>query len=377
MDFCELYKDGNHFIFPIDGDCLNSHDGKVLNGELFFNVSVAAPGDAAIWVNGVLALWDGEHHNAVVGMGMGKMSLRAEFEDGTPVCRPITVFRLHNAENGYRISSDDNILFLRDIHENRDTYKSIFENAYLAMYKKAHDLYGAKVHLNLFYETDDLHNFINRGNYFNLSMMTDKFVSEFRDNSDWLRFSFHALSDYPDKPYRHASGARIAKDALKVNNEIIRFAGSETLAQVTTVHWGEANEEGTKALRGLGYKTLAGYFEHTKSGKPLVAYYYPDKLIDHVGARDFWMNMQDDIFHSRIDLVLNTIKHEKLIQVLEDIKEQPHRASFLELMIHEQYFHSGYVLYIPEFTSLVLDAAKWAHDNGYHGVFLDEIMPNA
>ena len=39
----------------------------------------------------------------------------------------------------FRISSDDNILFLQDINKNKDTYSSIFENPYLAMYKMAHD----------------------------------------------------------------------------------------------------------------------------------------------------------------------------------------------------------------------------------------------
>ena len=48
----------------------------------------------------------------------------------------------------FRISSDDNILFLKDLSEG--DYKSIFDHPYLAVYKKAHDLFGAKVHLNLF-----------------------------------------------------------------------------------------------------------------------------------------------------------------------------------------------------------------------------------
>lgn len=62
------------------------------------------------------------------------------------------------------------------------------------MHKEAHDKYGANVQLNIHWEFDETtEDFTdNTRQYFNLSMMTDKFKDEFIANSDWLRLSFHA-----------------------------------------------------------------------------------------------------------------------------------------------------------------------------------------
>ena len=376
----DFFREGKplHFVFPIDGDCLNAHDGTLTENGLEITAAVSAPRGRNVKINGCAAEFDGQDYICTVRLnksraGLCKTVLSASDDKGD--CDCIAVYDVSKTQGGFRISSDDNILFLRDINDNRDTYKSIFENPYLAVYKRAHDLYGAKVHLNLFYETDDMHTFNEKGQYFNLSMMTDKFKSEFEQNSDWLRLSFHARSEFPPKPYEHTSAQRIKEDAQLINRQIIRFAGQKTLARGATVHFGTATREGTAALRALGCAFLAGYFEHTKDGKPLVAYYYPDRLTDRIGARDFWMNTEDDILHAHIDLVLNAVKYPQLLTELEKIRLCPHRAGFLELMIHEQYFYPQYSRHIPEFELLITDSAKWAVQNGYRGMFFsDELL---
>ncbi len=197
-----------------------------------------------------------------------------------------------DATKKYRISSDDNILFLADITANQDTYRSIFDNPYLAIYKKAHDCYGAKVHLNLFYEFDRAAAacFSSDRPDFNLSMMTDRFKEEWEANADWLKLSFHARAEKPDRPYQYAAPETIVADHLAVRREVLRFAGEKTFSSdVTTVHWGEANPACVAALRDHGYRALTGYFEiYKKTGKPLVSYYAPIALTQHVGERDFW-----------------------------------------------------------------------------------------
>lgn len=353
------------FIFPIDGDCVMGLDGVERDGRFYIRVLTNAP----CAVNGVPAVKTDGGYGCEVPLDGKKTLLTATDGVNTDA---VTVFDLRDTENKFRISSDDNILFLRDINENKDRYRSIFENPYLAVYKKAHDLYGAKVDLNLFYETDDMPYFSgDRGEYFNLSMMTDKFKDEFTANADWLRLSFHANSEHPDRPYMYASPRRITEDALRVHTEILRFAGPAALSKTATVHWGEADRACTQAMRDTGYKALAGYFEIHKE-KPFVAYYYPVELIEHVGARDFWVNTEDGILHSRIDLVLNTLKsYDELAPALAKICEEPHRTGFFEFMIHEQYFYGNYVHYEPYFEKLVVDAAKFAYDRGYEGTFLN------
>ena len=83
---------------------------------------------------------------------------------------------------------------------------------------------------------------------FDLSMMTDKFKDEWIANSDWLKLNFHANHEFPAKPYKYTDYDTIYNDCKKVQNEIIRFAGKQTLSEETTMHWGECSKEGIPAL---------------------------------------------------------------------------------------------------------------------------------
>lgn len=359
------------FVFPIDGDLLNKNDLIAESADSLTEVKILSSAGKAITVNGMTATEsDGGIYTVNIPVCDGKNIITASCEgESLSIC----VYLVTSAAKKFRISTDDNILFLRNINAHKDEYLSIFDDPYLSVYKKAHDLYGACVDINLFYETDDMPGFSDKGEYFNLSMMTDKFKAEWEKSSDWLRLSFHANAEHPSKPYISASYDEVYRDACKVNREIIRFAGESSLSSTATVHWGEATKEGTLAMKDAGYDALAGYFTLHENGTPSVAYYYPVEHIRHIGERDFWKNRETGILHSRIDLVLNVIKYEELEDKLNEIYSAPHRAEFIELMIHEQYFYPEYKRYMPDFSRLVNDAAKWVYDRGYVGTFLDNI----
>jgi hypothetical protein len=274
----------------------------------------------------------------------------------------------------YRISVDDNILFLQDIAEK--DYKSIFDNPFLAVYKKVHDMYRTKIHMNLYYEYTDqcMQYFSNHKKYFNLSMMPDKYKEEFRANADWLRFSFHARANCPDYPYRDTSMKKMDDDINQVHKELLRFIGKDSLSPVTTLHWGTTNLNGVRVLRNNGYKGLVGYFEFDSNGLPWVAYHYPPDIIENLSKRDFWIDTKEDMVLVKCDLCLNLYKISEIVPLLDEIKKNPHRAGFMELLIHEQYFYKEYVSYIPEYGDLVLTAAKWAAENGYEPSFLSEAI---
>lgn len=360
------------FIFPIDGDCLNEFDGAERDGCLWIKARVKADKNAKIEINENPAGLCGEYFEAEVPLMGHRTTLVAE-DVSTGKQTNIAVYRLKDCVGRYRLSSDDNILFLKDINDNKDKYESIFENPYLAMYKEAHDKYGACVHLNIYYETDEQVGFSEKREYFNLSMMTDKFKDEWRKNVDWLRLSFHARHNSPDKPYKYTNMKRIGEDARLVNKEIIRFAGEETLSPVTTVHWGECTIKGLRELRNLGTRCFCGYFSFM-DGEPVVSYFYPADLVAHIDGRDFWRDNEEDILFGKIDLVLNCHKLSEIVPLLEAVKENPHKGGFVEFMIHEQYFYKDYVNYIPEFKEIVLTACKWAYDNGYKGKLLSELL---
>ena len=48
------------FIFPVNGDCLNAADGKTAGAAIKVTVSVAAPPDGDIYINGKKAVFKGD-----------------------------------------------------------------------------------------------------------------------------------------------------------------------------------------------------------------------------------------------------------------------------------------------------------------------------
>ena len=265
------------------------------------------------------------------------------------------------------------VLCFKDLTDNKDKYTSIFDNPYLAVYKKAHDLYGAKIHLNLFYEFIPTDDFKEHTEYFNLSMMTDKYRDEFKANSDWLKLAFHAKTEYPDAPYKYATAEEITSDCIKVCREIIRFAGKKSMNDTTTIHWGEANRDCVRALRNLGFRALTGYLTFDAAKEPLVSYYLDAKTVEHVDKRDFWYDKSEDMMFARIDVVLNLNTYQWAIDEVKEAVHHPGRGGFISLMIHEQYFYADYRAYEPDFEKRVLDACKYLKEHGYSGSHICEM----
>lgn len=371
-DYFKL-NDPIRFVFPIDGDCVNERDGVSERGAVLVTAKVAAPEGHDITICGEKAEWADGYYTAKVEVFGHRTIFTAKDETSGDDCH-IAVYYLPNSIGGYRISSDDNILFLADITYNKDKYKSIFENPYLAVYKKAHDLYGAKVHINLFYEfcgEAKKYFSLDRPD-FNLSMMTDKFKDEFKANSDWLKFSFHAKNEKPDAPYKHATAEEVTRDCILVSREILRFAGPEVMSPVTTIHWGEANENVVRAMREFGFKAMTGYFMHMSSAP--VAYHTPYELTKHIYDRDFWYDSDNDVFFGRIDNVLNGSTNESNMAEIAEIIESPTRGGFVSIMIHEQYFYEDYRNYKPDFEARVLDPARMLREKGYKGRHIAEVV---
>lgn len=365
------------FAYPIDGDCLNIYDGEMKKGYLTITVKVEAPADADLYIDEEKACFDGQYFIKEVPLKTYRTTITAENrKDGTMTA--IAVYKLEDCTGKYRISLDDNIMFLADLTKNQDVYTSLFDNPYLNIYKKAHDLYGAKVHINIYYEHNDAAEdraaFSGEHPYFNLTMMTDKYKEEWKANSDWLKLSFHARSNFPDAPYKHTTMERIDQDIALVHKEILRFAGPDSLSPVTTLHWGASNLAGTKVLRNRGYKGLNGYFTLNAAGETLVSYHYPKDLVMYVDNRDFWVDNVENIVCSKVDAVLNNYKLEQIEPLMEEIYTDKHKAGFVELLIHEQYFYPDYCHYIPKYEEIVLAAAKWLSEHGYKGALLSEVM---
>ena len=356
-------EDGEiQFAEPVDGDMLTDYDGTVKDGILYTTVKLAGTAGMKLKINGIKARFTDNLYQAEIPLKEYRNIIEVTARRSVSR-KSIVVYRLKEYTNKYRFSLDDNILFLKDIHVNYSKYASIFENPYLGFLKQVNDTYGTKIHINIYYQTEG----------FNLSQMTDKYREEWKRNSGWLRLSFHALQNDPDKPYINAGYEQVKKDCEMVMKEIRRFAGDELLGPVTTLHWGEAKVEGCRALRDCGYTALTGYY-NLKDGNPVVSYYLDKEKTDHVTERSIWYDNTEGIIHKKIHLVINSHPLGEIVPRLDEIRKDKRGSAFVDLMIHEQYFHADYRAYQPDFREKVMTAMKWATENGYKPSFLSDCI---
>jgi hypothetical protein len=349
------------FLSPIDGDMLHVHDGQLNNGELETLVKVSASETTQLTINGVQAERIGSVFSAPVELKGYKNIIVAMDDHG--VKSSITVFWLKDLADHYRLSIDDAVWFLKDIHLNRNQYRSLFENPFLKLLQEVHHNYGTKVHINIFYETEG----------FDLSQMTEKFKPEWKANADWLKLSFHAKAEFPDNPYRNACYTQAKNECEAVIREIRRFAGDETSTPITTLHWGEVPVEVSRALRDAGYKGQLCDFNVDDNLAPC-SYYLTVPQRRHMLKRFVWRDNTEDIIFIKSSIILDTMKLDTIVPHLDQYEQQSRKPPYVDLLIHEQYFYPYYKSYQNDYAGKILTAVKWANDNGYKPKFLSDCL---
>ncbi len=367
------------FLFPLHGDVMvGAADGVWVNDSLQIIATVHADGAQCITVNGVPATKNADGTFSAAVLLDGRFNRLTAVNAATGEQQTISVYVFKKAYHTYRFTVDDFILAFQDLHAHRNDYATIFQNPYLQCFKKAHDLYGSKVHINAFYETRD--------GAFNLSMMTDRYREEFTANADWLTFSFHARNEMPDLPYAQSSGETIRQDCLLVTKELKRIVGEKAIRNTTTLHWGAATLDGTRALRALGYRALCGYLirckgedyytDWYKTGDPIVSYYLSGEQVEHAEHRCFWVDPKEDIIFAKIHMILNAgdLTCDRVEPFLDKLIEDPSASAFIQMVIHEQFFYPDYCAYEPDYCERILTMAKWMHEHGYKPVSLSEII---
>jgi len=356
------------FLSPIDGDMLHANDGVMTEAFLEIEVKIQAPKDSQISVNGIDAVRNGDDFTLKVALNQYENLLEA-FDKSTGAKLSIKVYWLKNFANKYRLSIDDNIWFLRDLQDNISTYQSLFDNPYLAFLKEVNNLYGTKIHLNLFYKTDGVF----QKDDFNLSRFSDKFKDEWKNNADWLTLSFHALGEFPDQPYMRASYDQTKADCDLVENEIKRFAGEEVMTNVTTIHWGEATREASRVLRDAGYTGQLGYF-NIDDDQYSASYYLSEDERRHIKKRFVWKDHSEGVTFIKTSIVIDTKKLDEIVPHLDSYVKNANKPPYLDLLVHEQYFYPFYFNYQPDYREKILTAVKWAHENGYEPAKLGDCI---
>ena len=344
--------------FPCDGDILNRHDGEETPDGLTITVRGTAPEGAPVRVNGALARRADDTFSCPLRLTERSTRIVAEANGSSLEAR---VLWNRVSRKRYRFSVDDNIQFLKDLGTNPDRYPSLFDHWYLAFWREMHQTYGAKIHINIYYQTDG----------FDLTQMPDIWKEEWRANASWLHLSFHALQDKPDRPYRNASYMQMAHDYDLVCGHIRRFAGNEVLGNTTTIHWAECPRPAVLALRDRGIENLIGLFG-TRHGHTKTCYYLTPEQSARCDARPAWHDHDAGITFIPCAVVVNAFSTDRIVEILHERAASPQTGELIELLIHEQYFRKELDLYQPDILDKVRVAIGWASENGYEPVFWSE-----
>ena len=300
---------------------------------------------------------------------------------------------------------DDVIWLFRDLTRNH--YDSVFDHFYLKYLKEAHDRYGMKVQVNVFYRTDYYYG----TDEFTLADMTDKYKAEWESASDWLRFGFHSRQEFPDYPLVNSSYEDVIRDFKSIKDEVVRFAGEKTFSNVVCSHWRPISKAGCKALADCGIKiincTSGPTREYTgdsnslpiwhigrllqnrqpetkiftrKSLNPIITnsicgynHLTPEQGEETLFNDKFIFDEYTGVYFKQL-LTHGTLINLSTMEGMEEEYKELIECDFASFGGHEQYFYPDYYGYQPDHGEKLLKSCEILTKNGFEFVFADEML---
>lgn len=298
---------------------------------------------------------------------------------------------------------DDTIWVLRDITRQRPA--SLFDNPFLKMLKTAHDNYGLKVQLNIFYRTDSFYGY----DEFSLADVTNAYKTEFQANSDWLKFAFHALEEFPDYPHVNASYNDTYRLFKKIEKEVFRFAGENSFAYTVCPHWVPVSKEGVRALSDCGVKLLdvtAGDITEYNGDPNSLPYGHAARLLQNRqpetkcflrGGRDVAINRSicaynhidtkaltetrnnlKTIYNEEFGIhfkrycssCINLVPYEEVADTFKALSSN----EYVGICDHEEYFYSDYYAYQPDYADKIYKMCEILTEAGFEFICGEEIL---
>lgn len=291
----------------------------------------------------------------------------------------------YRGDKYYEIHVDDVILMMENITKNKDTYTSIFDNPFLAEYKRVHDLYGTVFTLSLFFRIDATGAFgveIPAEDFeigWTLDQMTDKFKAEWIANSDWIRFNFHSYS----YDIRYNQGAGLLRNAgtdyVQVRSEVYRFAGVENWHQhYNKFHWLAGDSAHTNQVIAEGVNVWVCHPMHSQA----LPYYLTQSQSQEVFTKGTWYDTSNDTLFIVAAGVVERIfgyadsgvgedmgMYEYLTKFAAGTEANWYKVSdYLTFETHEDMFIASPLGVVPEYA----ETARWCQDNGYAPKFFDK-----
>ena len=260
---------------------------------------------------------------------------------------------------------DDHSFLFTELAEQRPA--KAFDHFYLKELKRLHDIYGLKVTLNTFYRNDHRH--------FELKDMPDIWKSEFEDNSDWLKFSLHSYSEFPDRPYADASRKKFLEDYRLLQSEVTRFAGSNAFIVPQVLHWNNVSSGVADELIKLGcrcyseslrprmmatppFEELTELEQQTEfrsevyvpPTEPLARHYGFAEEIDYLEKHGVLYDAGLGIFFNHDWLVCNLLELQDIPRLFQQVKARAdkYNCDVFSVCGHEQYSFPDYFNYQPD-----------------------------
>lgn len=355
-----------------NGSVVNRFHGKEQEGTLYLPVSGVADDDAFVTVNGVEARRMGPAFSAVIPITekFSEILMSAENNCGRST-HLIKVVYDRDSFPRYNFFIDDNSFFWTDII--REKPESLFDHFYLNFLQQMHRRYGTRFTLNLFYRND--HDFCE------LKDFPECYKGEFADNADWLRMSWHAYSEFPDRPYQNAPAEKVAADYDLIKSEVCRFAGAESFIPPVAAHWSMIRPDGMAELVKRGARVMTSQFINPKTG------INEDQRAVHLCDIGFFQNLRECLYLSqhqmlydfnaamlylRGTLICNYWTPAEIAEIIDNTVKTSPNHDILSLETHEQYTFPGYFNYLPDHTERMESAIRRATELGYKPVWFAE-----
>lgn len=356
----------------MNGSVLNSEWGRESESGLEITVKGYADPLDEVRVNNVLCSRERNDFSCKINITEKYNEIRAELKNPEgQYSHSVKVVWDKGSFKRYHFFFDDCIFFLTDIY--RNNYKSLFECFFLNQLREMHSRYGVKFVLNCFYQNDH--------EAFTLKEFTNQHKSEWIDNSHWLKLSFHAYSEFPDRPYQDAPSQKIAADYDLVREEIIRFAGHETFCPPAIIHWGMIRQSSLDVLVARNVKVLNGMFLNARSAVGQegagdtcldIGYFLDKTRAAYLKNNSILYDFGNSILFEMVDLFCNLDPIDVINRKLELKYDQGSLNHVIALASHEQYSFPFYANYIPDHFKRIETAIRWCTEHNYQPVFPNE-----
>lgn len=299
---------------------------------------------------------------------------------------------------------DDVIWSLRDL--TRIKPQSMFDIPFFKVLKNAHDRYGMKVQLNLFYRTSAYYG----NDDFCLADVTDDYKNEWENCSDWLKLAFHAKEEFPEYPFINAKYKDTVEQCGAVENEVIRFAGKNTYTYCTCPHWNTVSRDGVKAMYECGIRMISSTAGETfdfdeykhravpghdsrllynrqpearlasdnpeQTGDYLALCSYNHLTLEENNKYAYNTNCYIDketgmAYKPFVHHCINALSYDEIAPWFENYLGD----EYICLADHEQYFYEDYFNYQSDYAEKIYKMCECAIENGYEFIFYEDMLP--